>query len=99
MNKVVTSDALRSAFNRALQLVDFYGGSIDLSSRDLYWKVSSDTAYDMSKEPAYSVGSLDDDLDSIRKLILDEERPVTSVDLDRVAAILNAIAEAINPAA
>ena len=43
------------------------------------------------------IGSLSDDIESIKLLVDDEERPCSYVDFDRVASILNAISENRNP--
>lgn len=44
-----------------------------------------------------AIGSLSDDWQSLRLLLEDKDRPFTCVDLDRIAAILTAISELINP--
>ncbi|MCP4748107.1 MAG: hypothetical protein GY874_18530 [Desulfobacteraceae bacterium] len=70
---------------------------INLEDMDMYWSVGAPECYDMSKEPALIVGSLKDDLDEVKKLLKNKDRPATFVDLDRFSAILNAISQKLNP--
>lgn len=44
-----------------------------------------------------SIGSLSDDIESIKSLIEDDDRLCSYVDFDRVASILHAISDARNP--
>jgi hypothetical protein len=61
---------------------------------DYYWSVDSSQAFDMSSSPEIMVGSLDDDLNELEKLLLDSERVVTPVDFDRLGNILRYLSKA-----
>ena len=50
-----------------------------------------------SEDKEYHVGSLVDDVEEIKKLVNERERPCTYVDFDRVANILRAVSEEKNP--
>lgn len=65
---------------------------------DPYWKISAPECFDMSQTPNCEVGSLLDDVECLLSLTTNDDRPVTSVDLDRLASLLNAISENMNPA-
>ncbi len=64
-------------------------------NEDYYWDVSEDLKYVLEKRPVdLQVGSLHDDLVEIMKL-LNSDRIVTPVDLNRLSAILSKISQLI----
>lgn len=65
---------------------------LDAGPHDSYWNVPAPEWVDMSKEPPLTVGSLDDDLSELRKLLQEPER-ASSVDLERAAALLRLLSE------
>ena len=71
--------------------------SIDINI-DLYniidaenWGITNDI------EESVGVGSLEDDIDELKKLIVDKDRPCTPVDFDRFSSLLRAIAIVVVP--
>lgn len=66
---------------------------IDVDS-DNYWVVTSSERDDFSRTPVISVGSLIDDMESLRK-VLEGSNPATTVDIDRLANVLIAISNYI----
>lgn len=50
-----------------------------------------------SEDNEYQVGSLEDDVESIKKLVNDKESVCTYVDFDRVASVLTVVSEDRNP--
>jgi hypothetical protein len=68
---------------------------IEISS-DLYRYISTENWESFEKNEV-DVGSLFDDLDSLKLLIADPKRPVTYVDFDRAASVLRAISQIKNP--
>ena len=77
-------------------LADFK--EIKLADADYYGSIKAPECYNMTDNPEMVVGSLMDDIEALKKLIDNEERPVTSVDLDLLASVLYAISEGMNPA-
>jgi hypothetical protein len=43
------------------------------------------------------IGSLSDDINNLKKMITDNQRPCTFVDFDRLASVLRAISQIKNP--
>ena len=78
------------------KIVNSTDSSIKLDDIDMYWSVSGPESYDMSKDPILEVGSLRDDLKELKRLI-NKDKPATFVDIDRFAAVLNAISQKLNP--
>lgn len=70
---------------------------IVIDDLDMYWSVGAPECYDMMKEPALVVGSLKDDLDELKKLLGNVNRPAAFINLERFAAVLNAISQKLNP--
>ncbi|MDB5283654.1 MAG: hypothetical protein JWO06_2729 [Bacteroidota bacterium] len=69
----------------------------DIEIKNDYYSAIKGNLFDVEKEPRVVIGSLMDDWECLNLLLLDKDRPFTSVDLDRLAAILNAVSEIINP--
>ena len=51
------------------------------------------------EEDTIEIGSLYDDIESLKLLVRDRDRPCTYVDFDRLASILRAVSEIQNPVA
>lgn len=64
-------------------------------TQDLYWKVG-DVRYEVAETPTLAVGSLSDDWRELLALARDADRPVTAVDLDRLAALLGYLSAEIS---
>ena len=69
--------------------------SIDIED-DLY-RIIPTYEWGKFEKDVIVVGSLEDDIESLRKLLDDPERPCTYVDFDRLASVLRAISEVQNP--
>ena len=97
MITTINHDQLQKICDRVLEmLADFE--EIKIADADYYWSISAPECYKMTDNPEMVVGSLVDDIEALKKLIDNEERPVTFVDLDRLASVLYAISEGMNPA-
>jgi hypothetical protein len=70
---------------------------ITIGDLDMYWSVRAPECYDMMRKPNLVVGSLRDDIDELRKLLEDKDRPAAFINLDRFAAVLYAISQKLNP--
>jgi hypothetical protein len=77
------------------KIIDFLPSEVTISE-DNYWIIGSDEWTIFSREVVPDVGSLNDDWYFLYQLI-SEKREVSSSDLDRLASILRAISEEINP--
>ena len=83
---------IKKLCNQLLQkLEDLEIDKIELNN-DLYWNTLSDDRENMNKEPKIGVGSLVDDIESLNK-ILSNENPLTIIDFERIANVLIAIQE------
>ncbi len=96
---IIRVSDLEKIFDLIIKKLQFEGvESIDLGGIDFYWEVdSSDWTNFGKKVEASVVGSLRDDVKSLKELLKDKDRPTTYVDFDRVAAVLRFISEKQNP--
>ena len=97
MITTINHDQLQKIFDRVIEMLADCK-EIKLADADYYWSINAPECYEMTDNPEIVVGSLVDDIEALKKLIDNEERPVTFVDLDRLASVLHAISEGINPA-
>jgi hypothetical protein len=65
--------------------------SVSIDDMDLYWVVQPPEWTDLQQEPKLNVGSLRDDWEGLQQV--QEGRMPTSVDFDRLAAVLRAVSE------
>jgi hypothetical protein len=65
--------------------------SVRIEDMDLYWIVQPPEWTDLQHEPPLRVGSLKDDWEALQR-VLEGQMP-TSVDFDRLAAVLRAVSE------
>ena len=77
-----------------LKFEDFKETSVDT---DNYWVITADEWSDFGNEVEPSVGSLIDDVEALKLLIKDSDRPCSFVDFDRFASVLRYISEKMNP--
>ena len=88
---------LRKICDRIIKKLASYQ-EITLADADYYWSINAPECYKMTTDNhKIIVGSLVDDIEELKKLIDNEERPVTFVDLDRLASVFHAISEGMNP--
>lgn len=89
----MTIDELEKCILRLLSLARSRGVvNIDPGSRDYYWNVPAPAWVDMTKEPKLAVGSLEDDVSELSKLLDNPDR-ASAVDLDRAAVLLRMISD------
>ena len=96
MRKISTTD-LQKLFGLVINKLSQYE-KLDFPNVDLYWSASPPDCYVMDKKPELNVGSLYDDIDQLSKLLECNDRELTFVDFDRLASVLKAISEGMNPA-
>lgn len=89
----MTIEDLEKCILRLLRVARSRGiEKIDLGARDYYWNVPGPEWVDMTKEPKLAVGSLDDDVSELIKLLNEPDR-ASAVDLERAAALLRLISD------
>ncbi len=66
--------------------------SVDTAQRDFYWSVLSDDWLNFQQEPKPAVGSLDDDIEELKRLLSEDSDP-SLVDLERIATVLRLLAD------
>lgn len=94
---IVETSQLESICQRILDKLKFLDIRQIEVSQDMYWELTAKQAYDMKFEVDQpNIGSLADDWSMLLKLVDKPER-TTFVDFDRLAAILKAISEELNP--
>jgi hypothetical protein len=89
---------LRSVFERLLQKLQAAGlEEVPVGDSDMYWYVPAPECYDMRSAPELNVGSLQDDISSLERLVENTERMPAYVDFDRLASLLRALSNELNP--
>lgn len=68
---------------------------LDTGPHDAYRAVATDEMFDVYTESdgPLPIGSLDDDLTELEKLLTDRDRAVTALDLERLGNVLRAASE------
>jgi len=71
--------------------------SVDISDKDEYWSISTDEMFDIyeQSDEASTLGSLQDDLKELSKLLNQEERVATAVDMERIGNLLRAVSQVL----
>ena len=88
----------KAIFERIIDKLEFEEIKEIEIADDFYWHTSADEWHRLSFEDVTPLlGSLDDDVASLKELINDPERPCTFVDFDRVGHILQEISQLLNP--
>lgn len=104
MNRIKTSE-LKILFDRVIEKLEQelgFDGEVELKT-SVYRLIPTEKWNSFNKpEDWFSAseidqGDLDDDLNELRKIVQDVERPCTYVDFDRLASILREISEVRNP--
>ncbi len=96
----ITLPELKVIFERVLSKLEFELGDNQeiIFERDFYGIIPTENWQDLYPQPVkFNVGSLYDDLESLKKLITNKERPCTYVDFDRLASVLREISQIQNP--
>lgn len=92
----MTLDELERCITTLLALARARGiYEIHKGKPDYYWSVPSPEWTEISKDPELTVGSLNDDLLELEKLLKEPER-ASSVDFDRVASVLRLLSDRLS---
>lgn len=92
---IVTIDELETYFELLIKACKKQNMTSFTIDADYYWLVAQDERCDFKKVPTdLNVGSLVDDVDSLKKL-LSEPEILSPVDIDRLANVLNALSDSI----
>lgn len=94
--KRVTTTELSQMFDRIIDKLNKEKiENIDIET-DYYRIIPSDEWSNFTQD-VIEVGSLNDDIESLKRLIENSNRPCTYVDFDRLASLLRAISQKNNP--
>ncbi|MBS1755584.1 MAG: hypothetical protein JST34_16210 [Bacteroidetes bacterium] len=94
----ITIIDLEIIFTRIIRKLKEQGISKITIETDLYNKIPTHKWSIYNKiEDNIVMGSLFDDIDSLKKMISDNKHPCTFVDFDRLASLLHIISEIENP--
>jgi hypothetical protein len=95
---VVKTTTLKAAMDRIIEKLNNENIQQVEIEADLYNTIPSNK-WDITYDPddVVQIGSLEDDVESIEKLVSDSTRVCTYVDFDRVSTILRAISQYENP--
>jgi hypothetical protein len=66
--------------------------NVDIDNNDYYWTILSGDWLNFQEKPEPAVGSLEDDILELKKLLAEPSR-ASSVDLERLSAILKFLSE------
>ncbi len=71
---------------------------VDLSGHDFYLVVGTDTMFDVYEKPPdpMPIGSLNDDLKELAKLVRSSDPFPTTVDVERLGNVLRAVSEVLS---
>jgi len=97
MSQKITTKELEQLFKRIIGKLRSEEVEYVTFSMDEYKIILADCWEDFTQEKV-AIGSMNDDIDMVKKMIQDENRPCTYVDFDRTSSILRAISEIRNPA-
>ena len=84
----ISIELIESSFQRILKSLRERNPADAPPEEDYYWNVPNNEEYNMKQEPELTVGSLFDDVSGLTNLVSDPDIPVTSVDMNRLAAII-----------
>ncbi len=91
----ITTEELKFLFKKVIDKLEQEGSTSIKIENDFYRFIPTDS-WD-NYEDIILAGSLYDDLDCLKLIIKESNRPLTYVDFDRLASILRAISEIQNP--
>ena len=95
---IIEKDRLKQAIDRIYDKLAADMNTPLTIEQDYYFDIPMSEAYDIDKDCTPVVGSLVDDWAHL-SMIADGFEPVTYVDMDRLAAMLKAISQELNPPA
>jgi len=96
MGNKINTEELEMIFASIIKKLNFEleKGEIELN-QDLY-RIIPTQYWSITQQNNELIGSLDDDINELKKLLTNSNRPITFVDLDRCASVLRAISESLN---
>ena len=95
MNLIYRKD-LKNLFDRIIAKLEFENvNSISLETD--YYRIIPTDKWSSFTDNEIILASLKDDIDSLILLLRDPNRPCTFVDFDRLASVLRAISQELNP--
>ncbi|PKR79561.1 hypothetical protein CW751_14520 [Brumimicrobium salinarum] len=89
---------LEEIFNLIISKLEFEFNKGEIELNDDLYRIIPTQHWSITKVENELIGSLNDDINELKKLISDTSRPTTFVDLDRCASLLRAISERFNSA-
>ncbi len=92
----IHKNEIKIAFERIMEKLEYEGIEQIEINTDWYRFIPADEWKDFTKD-VVEVGSLNDDAESLKLMINDKNRQCTYVDFDRLASILRAISQEMNP--
>jgi len=96
MSKIIEISDLEKLFNLLIKKLKAENVEAIEINTDFYRFVPADK-WGSYEDNIIETGSLFDDIDSLKLLLSDNERPFTYVDFDRLASVLHSISEIKNP--
>ena len=93
MKDTIDIEEIRTAVNVVMDHLRDRGIREFKLKKDYYWEIDSDNVYDVAIDPpAFSTGSLFDDLESVHKIACGEHEPVVPL-LLKIASVLRYIGD------
>lgn len=93
----ISLNEIEEIFERLIEKLKFEEFKETSIDTDNYWIITADEWSDFENEVDPSVGSLIDDVEALKLLLQDNNRPCSFVDFDRFASVLRYISEKMNP--
>ncbi len=95
-NLIIDKNSLKQAIEIVFERIANIMDTPLLIPHDYYLNISMKEAYNVENDTQPAIGSLHDDWENLSKVI-NKQQAVTFVDVDRLAAILRAISQEVNP--
>lgn len=87
---------LEIIFSRIIEKLKFEARE-EISIEDDFYRFIPTDEWSSFTSDIIETGSLSDDIENIKKLVQDKDHPCTYVDFDRLASVLRAISQTMNP--
>lgn len=94
--KTIKTEELKELFKMVIDQLEVLEDIKEIEiDRDMYRFIPTDKWESFEQEPL--IGSLEDDLEGLQKILNDTDRAMSYVDFDRIASILHFISEKLCP--
>jgi len=93
---VIKISELETIFSKIIEKLKFEARE-EISIEDDFYKFIPTDEWSSFTGDIIETGSLSDDIDNLKKLVQDKHHPCTYVDFDRLASVLRAISQNMNP--